>query len=114
MLYQTEFFISLLLSLIIEIPILYLFIRFIYKNKKISVKKIIFTGIVASSLTLPYLWFVLSPYILSNYYIYIVEILVFFVEGLIYYEFLELRFDKALIVSFICNLISFIIGVIVF
>lgn len=114
MLYQTRFLISLFTTLIIEIPILFFILRCFYKNKKISLKKTIFVGIIASSLTLPYLWFVLSPYILLNYYIYIGEFLIFLVEALVYNQLLELNFKKALFVSFICNLVSFVIGYIIF
>tara|TARA_Y100000034_G_scaffold108567_1_gene139039 strand:- start:92 stop:436 length:345 start_codon:yes stop_codon:yes gene_type:complete len=114
MLYQTKFLISLFITLIIELPVLFLMLRFFYKNKKISVRKIIFVGFFASALTLPYLWFVLSPYILSNYYIYFGEFLVFLVEALVYNQILELKFNKALFLSFICNLVSFIIGLMIF
>jgi len=114
MLYQTKFLISLFATLIIEIPALFLLLRFLYKNKKISLRKIIFVGFVASALTLPYLWFVLPPYILSNYYVYFGEIFVFLIEVLIYNQLLELKFKDAIFISFICNLLSFVIGLIIF
>ncbi len=114
MLYQTRFLVSLLITLIIEVPILFFVLRFFYKNKKISFKKIISVGIIASTLTLPYLWFVISPYILSNYYIYIGEILIFLIEALVYNQLLELKFNRALFVSLICNFVSFVIGIIIF
>lgn len=113
MLYETRFLISLLITLIIEVPILYILLRFAYKNKKLSVPKIIFAGFFASALTLPYLWFVLSPYFLSNYYIYIGEGLVFLVEALIYNQFLGLRFSQAVFISGVCNVVSFIIGLVI-
>jgi len=114
MLYQTKFLISLFVTLIIEIPVLFLMLRFFYKNKKISVRKIISVGFFASALTLPYLWFVLSPYILSNYYIYFGEVFIFLVEALIFNQLLELNFKKSLFVSFVCNFVSFVIGLIIF
>jgi len=73
-----------------------------------SFQKIIFAGIIASALTLPYLWFILPSYILSNYYIYVGEILVVIVESFIYKQLLELKFNHALIISFVCHLSSFI------
>jgi len=114
MLYQTRFLISLFITLIIEISVLFLMLRFFYKNKKISARKIIVVGFFASALTLPYLWFVLSPYISLNYYIYIGELFVFLVEALVYNQFLGLDFKKALSVSFVCNLLSFIVGYVIF
>jgi len=112
MLYETRFLISLFVTLTIEVPILFFLLGFF--NKKISIKKIISVGIVASALTLPYLWFVLSPYVLSNYYIYIGEILILLIESVIYNQFLELNLGKALSISFVCNLVSFLIGLMIF
>ena len=114
MIHQTLFLIPLLATLIIEVPILAILLKFLYKDKKNSLKRIIPVGIVASALTLPYLWFVLSPYILSNYYVYVGEILVVFIESLIYTQLLELKFSKALFASFLCNLVSFLLGTIIF
>ena len=71
-------------------------------------------GILASVLTLPYLWFVLPLFTNTIHYIYIGELLVFLIEGLVYYEFLEIKLTKALILSFTANLISFIVGTILF
>jgi hypothetical protein len=113
MLYETRFLISLLVTLIIEVPILLFILKFLYKNRK-SLQKIISVGLVASTLTLPYLWFVFPPYILSNYYIYVGEFLVILFESLIYMQFLELKFSKAFLISLICNVVSFLIGVIIF
>ena len=114
MLYETRFLISLFLTLTIEVPILFFLIRFFYKNKTISSKKIISSGVIASTLTLPYLWFVLSPYINSNYYVYIGEVLILCFEALIYNQFLELNIKKSFIVSLICNVVSFVIGLFIF
>ncbi len=114
MLFETKFLISLFITLIIEVPILLFLIKFFYKIKKIPLKKIISVGIISSALTLPYLWFVFPPYILSNYYIYIGEILILCIEAYIYNQFLELKISKSFLISFICNIISFVIGLIIF
>ena len=103
-----------MVTLAIEVPVLFLLLRFVYKNKKLDLKKIIFIGMMASALTLPYLWFVLSPYILSNYYVYIGEIVVVLLEALVYNQFLDLKFGKSLFVSVVCNAVSFLIGLVVF
>jgi hypothetical protein len=106
MLLETKFIFSLVLTLIIEIPILIFLYRIIFQLKKQSLLKLFVVGFLASALTLPYLWFVLPFYINTIYYIYIGEILVFLVEALIYYEFLEIKLKKALIISFIANIIT--------
>jgi hypothetical protein len=110
MLYETKFLVSLLFTLIIEIPILFVFVKYIFRKKNISAKKIIISGLIASSLTLPYLWFVLSPYIPANNFILMGESLVVLVEALIYFFVLSLDIKEAFIVSLAANVISFFIG----
>jgi hypothetical protein len=112
MLFETRFLISLLLTWVIEIPILLIFLKWVFKEKKNSIGHIILVGFLASALTLPYLWFILPTYINLNYYIYIGEILVFLIESLIYYKLLSIKLSRALIISFVANLVSFIVGII--
>ena len=112
MFYETRFLIALLLTLIIEIPVLLVFCKLIFRLK-IKSFRIIFAGFLASVLTLPYLWFVLPAYINSVYYIYIGETLVFLFEALIYNRLLNIKISKSLLVSFAANLTSFVIGLIV-
>ena len=113
MLFETKFLISLLLTLIIEIPVLLISLKYFFKDKKNSIAYIILVGFIASALTLPYLWFVFPPFIKLNYYIYIGEILVFLIESLIYYKLLGIKISRALIISFAANLVSFILGLII-
>ena len=113
MLYETKFILSLFLTLFIEIPILFLFIRYIYRLK-INGFKIIFIGFIASFTTLPYLWFILPSYINVSCYVYIGEFLVFLFEAFIYNRLLNLNYKKAVLISFVANLMSFIIGFLIF
>ena len=112
MIYETLFLLSLTLTLVIEIVVLLVLSK--YLIKKIKFKKIIIAGLIASILTLPYLWFVLPAYLSSLKYIIIGELLVVLIETLIYWNLLNIKFNKALLISFICNLISFLIGLLVF
>lgn len=114
MLLETRFLVSIFVTLIIEVPVLILFSKFIFKIKKVSFKKLIIVGLLASALTLPYLWFVLPFFINTIYYIYIGELLVFLIEAAIYYGLLEIKLTRVLIISFVANLVSFIVGLIVF
>jgi len=109
MLPEMVFLISLLLTLIIEIPILFIFIKYIFKKNKIALKKIIIAGVIASALTLPYLWFIMPPFIKSNYLL-IGESLVIIAETLIYFYLLDLDLKRSFIISLFANVASFLIG----
>jgi len=112
MLYETRFLISLLLTLIIEIPIVFVIVRYVFKLKKIKLSKILIVTFLASALTLPYLWFVLPPYGLANNYVIIGEIFVILAESLVYNYFFELDWERAFLVSFLANLTSALIGLV--
>ena len=107
--YEKLFLYSLAITLLIEVPIVFLLAKYTYKIT--SKWNVIFAGIITSTLTLPYLWFILPLYI-SDRTIYIIvgEILVVLIEAFIYYRVLKLKFIQALLVSFIANLVSFSIG----
>ena len=114
MLYELNFVLSLLVTLIVEIPILIFFFRYVFKTNRIPLNKLISTGVIASALTLPYLWFVLLPFVSTDYYLLIGEIIVIIVESLIYYQVIELKLKKSLLLSFIANISSYLIGIIIF
>ena len=111
MLYEQKFLLSLLLTLIAEVPVVFVLVRYIYKYKNIGISTIIFVGILASVLTLPYLWFVLPAFV-SNRTLYIIlgETLVILVEAIIYYKLLKLKPLDAFIISLIANIVSIILG----
>jgi hypothetical protein len=73
---------------------------------------LLITGVLASSLTLPYLWFI-APLILGDPYALIVgEILVFLVEAGIYILVLQISLRRALLISLIANLASLVVGLV--
>jgi hypothetical protein len=84
MLYETKFLISLLLTLAIEIPILLIFMKFIFRARKINNFNIIIAGLLASALTLPYLWFVFPSFVNASYYFILGEIGVTIIEAMVY------------------------------
>ena len=108
MLYETKFLVSLILTLLIEVPIVLILVRFF--SPKIKTYKAILTSILATALTLPYLWFIFPVYIEYPFYIIIGEMIVFFTESLIYWQMLPISLKKALLISFIANLISLSVG----
>lgn len=108
MLYETKFLVSLILTLLIETLILLVLLKII--APKIKKLKIVLISILATSLTLPYLWFIFPNYLAYPNYIILGEIFVFLTEAIIYWRTLPITIKKALIISFIANLLSLIVG----
>jgi|SRR3989344_2097777 len=113
MIYEDLFLKALILTLLIEIPIVAIITKLLFKSK-LKIWKIIFIGACASILTLPYVWFIFPKYILDyTAYLIVAELFAFLFETIFYWQTLELRFDKALLISLLANLISFLIGLII-
>ncbi len=110
MIYETKFLISLALTLIIEVPLVVLMVKYIIKLREVSLWKIIFVAFLASATTLPYLWFVIPPYVDARFYILYGEIFVVVTEAFIYNQLLKLNIIKALLLSITVNLISYYLG----
>jgi hypothetical protein len=113
MIYIYEFLLGLILTIIIETIFLFIVVRKLFKinKKKITNSILLFLGVFCSFSTIPYLWYIL-PFFIKNYTYYIIigEILVVLIESLIYYFVINLGYKRSLIISFICNLVSFLIG----
>jgi hypothetical protein len=110
MLYETRFLLALITTWAIEIPVLIALIRFVFRDKAIPIIKIIGIGALCTALTLPYLWFILPPYVDAAYYVMIGETLVFLVEALLLNRLLGVSVKVALACSFLMNAASFILG----
>ena len=109
--YFLSFLKSLLITVILETIILFFLCKLFFKKDNIKTRKIILTWILASSITLPILRFVL-PHIFHNYTIYAIiwEVFVTFVEVFIIKYLLDINRQKSTIASIACNLFSVIIG----
>jgi len=71
--------------------------------------------ILASCLTLPYVWFIFPAFIQNRIaYIAVVETFAFVMEGIWYFLSLKINLKKALLFSLIINAISFLIGLLIF
>jgi hypothetical protein len=112
MLYETYFLLALITTWIIEISVLLALIRFAFRDKTIPLLKIIGIGALCTALTLPYLWFVLPPFVDASYYVQIGEALVFLVEAVILNRLLGLELKRAFICSFVMNAASFLLGLV--
>ena len=111
--YEVFFLKSLVLTVIIELFVLFLLIKIFYKKYGIANNVILFAGILASVATLPYLWFIL-PYFIINRLLYILisEIFAVLAESLIYYYIFRFKYSVSLFLSFACNMVSFLTGLI--
>ena len=110
MIYETKFLISLALTLLIEIPLVVVMMRYVIKLREVSLWKIIFVSFIASVTTLPYLWFVISPYVDARYYLLYGEAFVILFESLIFNQLFKLNIGKAFLVSLVANLVSYYLG----
>jgi len=115
MLYEYKFLISLAFTLFIEIITIYLLIKCFcgYDGAKISNSLLFFTGFLSSFATLPYLWFIVPLFIKTRIqYILFGESFVIIFESLIIFFLLRVNLKKSLSISFICNILSFVMGLI--
>lgn len=110
MLYETHFLLSLCVTWLIEVPLLFLLVRYIVKGNDLSTVRIVGTGFLASALTLPYLWFVLPPYVDAAYYPLFGESLVIGVEAVVFFLLLRVKLAAAVLLSLVVNVSSFAIG----
>ena len=110
MLYETHFLLSLCVTWLIEVPLLFLLVRYLVKGNDPSAARIVGTGLLASALTLPYLWFVLPPYVDAAYYPLIGELLVIAVEAALFFLLLRVKPVAAVFLSLVVNVSSFGIG----
>ncbi len=114
MLYEYKFLLALGITLIIEVPIVWILFKKIFKFKKVKTFKLILIALLASISTLPYLWFILPIFIKDGSLFFIIgEVLVVFIEALIY-KTIILKTSKAFLISLIANIASFSLGLIIF
>lgn len=112
--YTYQFLFYLVFTIIVETAVLFFFTRKFLKidSEKTKNAKIIFSGIFASFSTIPYVWYVfpILIYWSENLAITLGEIFAIFVESIIFYFILGINYKKVLFVSFVANIISFLLG----
>lgn len=107
--YEVSFLYSLFITLIVEVPIVFFLVHYLYK--KLEKWNIVFVGIIASTLTLPYFWFILPMYISNRtFYILVGELIIILIEAFIYFRLLKLKIGQALFISLVVNLASVLVG----
>ncbi|MHC1769629.1 MAG: hypothetical protein AB9869_35995 [Verrucomicrobiia bacterium] len=104
---------SALWTISVELAILFVAVRFWFKvpESKVSNGLLLFAGVFGSAGTLPWLWFVL-PRFFPTYVTFLVvgEMMVFAVEAVFYRVVLGLGWGRAALLSLVCNLASFGLG----
>jgi hypothetical protein len=110
MLYETRFLLALVTTWAIEIPVLVALIRYVFRDRSLPLSRMLFTGALCTALTLPYLWFVLLPFVDAAYYPMIGEVLVVVVEAVVLNRMLGLEWKRAVVCSFTMNAASFLLG----
>jgi ABC-type enterochelin transport system permease subunit len=110
--YVHQFLNSLVFTVSVETIVLWVLMRFVMRDTRTPLSGIIFSGIFASFSTISYVWFVFPvvatwPKGMSTLYS---EPFAVLVEALVYHITLKLRARDALAVSFICNVVSFLVG----
>jgi hypothetical protein len=94
----------------IEIPVLFTLLRYVFRDRDLPVLRIVFAGALCTALTLPYLWFVLPPFVDAAYYLLIGEGLVVLVEAAVLNRLLGVKWTVAGICSLAMNAASFLLG----
>lgn len=112
--YEMLFLKSLMQTVLIETAVLLILFKLLFKAKEIKVHRILFTGLLASFATLPYLWFVLPAYIDQRiWYILVGESFAVVMESFIFVYLFKVRYPKAFFASLVSNMISFSIGLLI-
>jgi hypothetical protein len=115
-LYQMQFLKALGLAVAIETAVLFLAIRYAFGigRRVLPNALLAFAGILCSSTTLPYLWFVLPVFLKTRLVLGLVgEPAIVLVEAVFYYFVLRIGVKRSLLVSFVCNLASFMGGMLI-
>jgi len=115
--YETVFLYALAFTVVVETIILFIAARKILKIDKIKASNamLLFLGFFCSFATIPYLWFVLPEFIKSRVlFTFVGEVSVTIIEGIIYYFVLKIKLRDAMLISLLCNLASFTLGLMIF
>ena len=111
--YEIQFLLSLAITIVIEIIVLWLAIRFLFRLVKEALGPgiIIFAGLIASLTTLPYVWFII-PYFVREHLSYMItaEVFALLAETVIYLFLLKVSLKRAFLLALICNTLSFLAG----
>ena len=115
--YERQFLIAWLITILVETPLLVLCFQFQLagSDNRPPLRRLIAASVFSSSATLPLLWFVWPAWIDSaSAWIVSGELFAVAAEGAFYWIFLACSFTRAMLISFACNLTSFLTGLMYF
>jgi hypothetical protein len=113
MTYESQFLIALITTLVVEVPLVFLLVRYFFRERKISRLRVVGIGILSTSVTIPYLWFIFAVFLDYWTMAIVGELFVFVVEALIYRKLLPISFLKAVVLSLIANVASIAVGILI-
>ncbi len=111
--YAYSFLLHVIITLLVESGVIFILARRVFRLGKnsLSNSQLWMAGICASSLTLPYVWFVF-PWLIANFTVAIVvaEVFALIVETVFYKFFLRISWKRAAVFSLVANFASYSIG----
>lgn len=111
----TKFWIAWIITILIETIVLFIIAKLFRKEDQISNNRLILIWILASTITLPLLRFVLPLFVTDGIiYMVIWELVVTLIEIFIIKYRLKISRGKAILASIICNLCSFLFWLLIF
>ena len=110
--YTHHFISSLVFTIVLETIIVFLLLRYVFKNTKVSTGRMIFGGLFASFATIPYVWFVFPS--LLNWSratsLWVSEPTVFVLEAIFYRSLFQTDWKTSFILSLVANVASYVLG----
>ena len=110
---SARFALAFVMTLAVEVPALFLLARFGFKLRSAGDRRTVLVGVLASSLTLPLLWFALHAVASPRDYVFVGEFVVFVVEAVLYRALLGVGIGRAALLSLVTNALSFYVGLMV-
>nr|WP_321355497.1 hypothetical protein [uncultured Draconibacterium sp.] len=114
--YEKDFISALLITILAEVICFFILIRSPYfkEIRKNGWPKMLAVVALATITTLPYLWFILPAFVSDKLWYHIIgEIGVVVIESLIFFLFFKIHYRKMLLLAFLCNLFSYLLGLLI-
>ena len=110
--YEIQFLKALALTILIELPLLWIVVRKLFREKK-PAAFLLFTGLTANLSPLPLAWFLFPAFLKQAPYVMVTEIFAVLFETAAYGIILKIPTKKAFMVSLGCNAFSFLLGLVI-
>lgn len=116
--YVHQFLLSWAFTIVVETAVFIALVRIGFKipRKRISTTKLLLGGLFASSITIPWVWFVFPVLFYSSITVAVAigEAFAFVMEAIFYVFAFEFSVRRAILISLVANAASFLLGLIVF